>query len=93
MPKVILVKFKQPELFGDGHLGDVLRLHGYLLVPFLQVNLGEDCAPGSSSDEVHHARDRVGIWHGDGIEAAAITAELLAWLPPVSLCPAAGILR
>ncbi len=45
-------ELEQPERRRDGRLGDVGRVHGYLVVPLLQVDLGEDGAARGFGYEV-----------------------------------------
>ena len=48
---------------------DVLWVHGYLEVPFVQVYLGKDLAASNPEGEVHHVQKRVGVWYSDNVEA------------------------
>ena len=68
-PKGHSCELEQAKGCGDCCFGEVLRVHGYLVVPFLQVNLGEDCAAGPPGDEVHHVWDGVCVRNSDGVEA------------------------
>ncbi len=45
-----------------------------LVVPLLQVDLGEDRAAGCPGDEIHHVRDGISVRDGDGVEAAVVAA-------------------
>ncbi len=61
-------ELEQTEGRGDRRLGDVRRVHGYLVVPLLQVDLGEDRAAGCPGDEIHHVWNGVCVRDGDGVE-------------------------
>jgi hypothetical protein len=65
---------KQAKLRDDGGLRDVSGVHGYLVVPLLQVDPGEVCAPCFSCGEIQHVGHWISVRYHHAIEAAVVTA-------------------
>jgi len=59
----------------EGRLGDVLRVHGHLVVPTAQVEFGEEARTFQFVKELIDHGDREFVLNGLGVEDAIVDAE------------------
>ena len=60
-------KLERTEWCDDRHFLNVILVHRYLIIPLVEIQLGENCESRDSGGEIRDIRKRITVRNGGGV--------------------------